>query len=691
MRKLLILFYFTLSSVCLPAQKNNSALVDNVKTALADPQKVECMYLDCSNDDDSAFFSHINEFTNLKSICIVSFQGKSLPEAIFNKQSLNCITISEMLNFDFELFFNKLTRLPNLKYLNIDECELVTLSLWLKKLKNLEELTITNCMNIDIQQCISVIKDLPSLKKLSLPVEDICSVPATIMDLKSLESFDISNNTNYDMPADLAEALNKNAESVNVVEIENSAKKIIIIFPASMENYEGTMPSCLQQIFGENKITLRNNNINPVTDVKKEVKDVYGEFTEFSSPDYILSEAYLHYARLFNFGINFDSTLFDERYTSHKYTNTYPINTSQRASTINHSLYLWRKSIPRNLRKNVVFNFRPDGGPYSYSIINFNREIMRFQGMYWILDEPMRKKDFKKKYCRRINRNDSIGLAWNDIRIFYDDNEKIFTIEMKNANEFSRFKTHPVMENSGDPEQSKKQYVSRYLNYSKSLQSRRKSFNIQLIKNKLKSHNQRIKNFNAMWKEFSANYFSDAEKKMTQSQWLEYYDKIIASEKAAFEGTSVSVELLQRYFEICDVVYENAIYSNDPNALINIRNNFPLGQMLFDSLRNSYRIDFVDKLENKLVIQHIFVINNVKKIYFRQLGSLGTDQQNIFLAPSNDIVFIVFLRNGKIGIAKTTEWANGYADINKINKINVDLYDPKLFTFKQLSEETGIK
>lgn len=691
MRSIITLYLLFLLPSIIFAQENKTILFDDVKTALADPVKVEHMYLDCSSDDDSLLFSKIDKFLNLKSITIVSYQGKSLPEAFFNRQSINCISVSEMIDFDFDLFFSQVMHLPNLKQLNIDECELTTLNPSLKKMKNLEELSITNCINIDFVQAMAVIAEMPMLKKLSLPVDDLCSLPANIFGLKKLESLDISNIVGYEMPKELSAALKINADKKDMVEIQNAARKITIVFTGFMENYDGKLPDCLQKLFSDCSISLKNNLTLPSDTNNRDNNIIYGEFTEFNAPDYILSEAYLHYARLFNFGINFDSTMFDERYTSHKYTNTFPVNTSQRASSINHHLYLWKGQVSKDLRKNIVFNFRPESGAYPYSIINFNREIMRFQGMYWILDEPISKKKFRKKYCRGIKRNDNIGNAWNDIRIYYDDDEKMFTIEMKNVNEYSRFKAHPVLATSGDPEQSKKEYISRYLSYSKTLQSRRKKFNAQMIKNKQKSYNQRIKNFNAMWKEFSANYFSVEEKKMSQKQWLEYYDKIIASEKSAFSGTSVSVELLQRYLEICDVVYENAVYTNDPMAMINIRNNQLLGQLLFDSLRSVYPVDFVDKLENKLVIQHVFVINNVRKIYYRQLGSLGVEQQLIWLAPSNDIVFIVILRNGKIGIARNAEWASCKADIAKINKIHVDLYEAKLFTFKQLAEETGIK
>lgn len=668
--------------VLLPLQvlsQSTGKVFDNLDEALADPTAVTRYYLDCSEGDDSAFFAAIDRFPNLKSLTVVGYEGRTFPVSLARALSLETFSVSECLDIDFGKMFSLLSGIATLVKITIDECELVNIPAEITRLPALNTLVISNCDNLNTEKCVDVLAGCKNLKYLGLPVNDICELPANMSKLANIETLDISNNALLDLPGSMALMnqldtlyttnnlfLNPTDElagisplqiryiSVDQEITDEEKQKLAVLFPNTTISFSSPGDQLLEPDTASSGIQ-------------------FGEFRSFSGPTQILSEAYLHYARLFNFDPGFDSTLFSERYSDPRYGYSNLISSLRTYNYNSIPLYLWKSNDSYLPKGSICFNFYDvPGRPYSQNIILNFREITAFRGMYWVLDEDMSKGSFKRNFVNRRMVRRKPGTGWNDFRIYYDDITKSFTFEFKNAYGFTRFKAHPVFENTRDPQYSREEYLKRFLRYSKTLDSRRKRFDKRIVRSLSTYRKTMLRLYASQWKSFAETYFSATEKAMTQDQWLQYYDMIIANEKAAFESAPVSENLLQRYLDMNKYIYSNSTYM--------------LG---FDTLGTPAQIDFTDETGNKCVVRRIFILNTMQKIYVPVFGTLGFESQRLFIGPSSDIVMIVFLRNGKIGVV-TRETFSKFTPDQSGYELKMKLFEGKLFTFGQLAAEAGL-
>ncbi|MPL98045.1 hypothetical protein SDC9_44243 [bioreactor metagenome] len=668
--------------ILLPFQaisQSTGKVYDNLDEALANPAAVTRYYLDCSDGEDSAFFATIDRFPNLKSLTVVGYEARTFPVSLARALSLETFSVSECLDIDFGKMFSLLSGIATLVKITIDECELVNIPAEITRLPALNTLVISNCDNLNTEKCVDILAGCKNLKYLGLPVNDICELPANMGKLGNIETLDISNNALLDLPQSMSlmnqldtlyttnnlflnpmdefagiSTLQIRYLSVDSAITDEEKQKLATLFPNTTISFSSPGDQLLEP-----------DTVNSGTQ--------YGEFRSFNGPVQILSEAYLHYARLFNFDPGFDSTLFSERYSDPRYGYTNLISSLGTYNYNSIQMYLWASNDPNLPKGSICFNFyETSSRPYSQNIILNFREITAFRGMYWVLDEDMSRGNFKKNYINRRIVRRKPGTGWNDFRIYYDDITKSFTLEFKNAYGFSRIKAHPVFENTRDPQFSRDEYLKRFLRYSKTLDSRRKRFDKRIVRSLSTYRKTMLKIYASQWKSFVETYFSSTEKAMTQDQWLQYYDMIIANEKTAFESAPVSENLLIRYLDMNKYIYSNSTIM--------------LG---FDTLGVPALVDFIDETGNKCVVKRIFILNTMQKIYVPLFGTLGFEPQRLFIGPSSDIVMIVFLRNGKIGIVTRETFSKYQADQNGY-EMKMKLFEGKLLTFGQLAAEAGL-
>lgn len=674
---LIVAFVFPLLALAQPTDK----VFFSVEEALENPLAVSRFYLDCSNGDDSLFFENIGRFANLTSLTVVGFDGTNFPEELFATRSLTSIAVAECLDLNYKAFLSKLSALNNLQQLTIDEGELLIVPSEITALPRLQKLVITNCDNLQIERSIDVLAGCKQLKYLGLPVNEICELPANIGKLSNLEILDISNNALMDIPESMVQMNNLNILYttnnlfLNPVDELSKISPLQIRYLSVDSAISEEEQQAIKKLFPGASIGYSSPGDSLLDSESPDENPVYGEFTTTSGGSQILSEAYLHYARLFNYKSGFDSLLFAERYANPQYAYQSRNNSQARYTWNTMILYYWKHRNPELPKGTICFNFYPGPGKSYPGYINlFFREMTAFRGMYWVLDDDMSKRHFIRDFQKRKMLKRNPGEGWNDFRLYYDDINKRFTLEFKNINGMTRLNAYPLKENICAPELSREEYLKRYVRYSRLLDSRRKRFDNRLLRSRSSYNKSMKKLFETQWKSFSEVYFSDAEKKMTQAQWLLYYDRIIADESAAFEGAPVTAPLLERYLTI--------------NNYLQARNAAFLG---FDTLSTPVAFDFVDVLGNKCVVREVFTLNTMQKIFYSTAGTLGFEAHLMGFKPTNDMLILVFLRNGQVGIVSPQSLlALDLSNITTVQTLQVKLFDSKLFTFGQLKSESRL-
>ncbi len=683
------IFFIGLLLLVLPSWGQVEGVVfSELDKALQEAGSVENFYLDCQMEDDSMFFAALPKFTNLKTLTIVGYEKERFPSSLYNASRLDKLCLSECLNVDFSTFFFELPKCKKLTTLMFDECNVSVIPSELSKVLALNKLVLANCDNLDIGRSVENLAACKQLKYLGLPVNQICEIPTNIGLLKTIEVLDISNNVLIDLPESMA--LMTNLQSMNtegnifVNQVEALAKvgSLQIKYLSVDDNLSETDRNRLRQLFPNTVIEEKRTNnsgadtlINTVINTQDDDSISYGTFRLVQGEKIIYSDAYLHYAD--NFGRtlpSFDSLLFDERYYDPFYTNVFRnSNTPWLLNWNSPRLYLWTKKQTGIKGKNIAFNFYMPGQTYIQSVRLQNKELMAFRGMFWVYDGGLTKKEFKKKFVIKPRRNGTVTNGIRDLRLQYDDLAESFTMDVKFINGTEKFIAHPVLEGNANPESSKEQYYKRYYRYLNMLDSRRRKFNKKVLRDKLTYHKNFGKLFSVTWASFSQNYFSAQEKKMTVGEWLSYYDWVVGHEVQAFDGAAVTQGLMNRYLAINK-------YIGSPAGV----------DVMFDTAATEQKVYFVGADQSRLVVQSIYVINNLQRINASFQGSLGVEPNLIPLAKSSSVCLVLFLRNGNVAVLNQEQYARQRWATQREQEIMVEVFDAKLLTFGQLKQLIGL-
>lgn len=267
----------------------------------------------------------------------------------------------------------------------------------------------------------------------------------------------------------------------------------------------------------------------------------------------------------------YDSTLFNDRFTSKNYSytkrETEKVNLSVSKNytffSVNFNLFKKKNSggqinAPSMSRHGKFTSYRVNNmvmlrgikktkeGDLLFSIRTyyiFHPEMKIFSTYKWILTDDIPYKDFKKNFGGRNK--------FNDIRI--EQNGSEYTIKLKTDSTFKEFNAKTVRLTLLNKKTVIKEASPKYKNYTKALASREKLFNKQMRKGRLNDNNYGELNIEEkkkyLW-QLSRKKMSDTELKMNYNEWMSYYDKIIADEQLAVNDSSASASNVLRSLSI---------------------------------------------------------------------------------------------------------------------------------------------
>lgn len=595
---------------------------------------VYALKLDDHQDEFQSFFKQVHLFSNLKHLEISNYDQLYFPEDL-KQLNIRSLTISNSPDIDFNSFFKILAKMPKLKALFLDGNDISSLPLNSVLYSKLEIFHIKNNEALNVKELDETIENMLNISSLNVSGNQLMNCPSQISKSTSLKSLDISNNNLKSLPDDF-----ENLNSLDSLWIQGNAfedikaqlfllKKNKLKFLCIDELQDERCRTWIYKNFPGIHLTEESSPVSniimeqerlPVSQRSKSSRSAlnYGKISVLGKQFQALSNAYYHYPKLFNnrqFVNTFDSLLLEERYLDTNYSLTSKIDTNM--------LFSWVKIYPKNnpFKKNSYFKIYPKKpGPY-YKIFP---ELRAFSNLKWIYTGDLDKKEFKSKYIK--------DQQWLDLRIYYDEELKKFTIELKSRSGFTEMEAVPKeninMKGNALVVYSEKQYLTRYLRYVKYLDTKKRLFHSRLLRSKRKYEKNMRKSMRKTWKDFQRVYMSPEEKKMSKAEWLLYYDKLVANEKKALASSKTDVASLTRSLEL------EKYLQNNFNSLVN----------------NGYstsHVSFVNQKNENLAVLGLIVIDLEDRSYYTYDGNLGIDKQSIFLKNSN-LVLVAELRNGDV-------------------------------------------
>lgn len=686
----LILFFLSYILIGF-GQRSKSGFYNNLDEAIADSGLVKSLYIDFNIEEESVFNEKIGSFTKLHSLTIVNFEQKDLPPAFYNLKGIDSIIISDCPKVNFRLLFKNLSKLPLLTYIELEGNDIREIPEEINNLQKLLTFRITNNENLLLSETVEILKLSPTISELALPVNDITELPDNIGSLKQIKVLDLSNNYLTDLPdsiAGMSSLIQIRLEGNNIIDPISTTKKmkgLDIKYLSLDKGLTVDEMNRLQAIFPDCKIKGINTSITsdkdkknaPIVNDSLKIPGInskiyvtndsvnYGTFQIEQSDFAALSTSYIHYPALIRnplLKVEFDSLLFDERYHDTTYCNVTKININQLQRNPETYNYLYIELVKPQVRKEIWFKFY---------VGDQNIEVNAFNKVPWVYSGKLSLKKFKKTYIKLGRKQQKY---WRDIRFYYDDANKLFTIELKDRNSFKQFTATPANLSSTMTRETFQQKFPRlYASYCKALDRRRKRFHKNLFSNKMIVDKNYKKNKERLWTAFRDMYMSPEEKKMTPEEWLKYYDKIIAHEKktlyaATADESNLKRSLVLNKFELLN--QSDWIGQNNCTEIINA--------------------SFEDKAKNNLPVVSVFVIDKENNCFYSVPGTVGLGQQILMLCNRENIRIIAVLRNGDIGIVLPDQLINKNSQQGNNKSLMVQIIPRSLCTVGQVMELIGL-
>lgn len=638
-----------LVSLCFPAFSQEFGCM-NYNEASQDPSQAHCVYIDCRNDDCDQFLSRIEEYSALHTLELINMGKDYFPKDLGAMKQLNTIIITQSPSLNYTNLFRKFAALPGLTKLVLDNNGIAVLPKTMLLMNQLKSLVIRNNENFNVEKSILQLNHLGNLKELSLPVNQISDLPENISLLSQLEVLDLSDNQLVDLPNEMGDM-----DSLEVLNIE---KNVFINPLKTLEKLKGLNIKYLSMDIGMNERDREKlSKIFPkaeiveVIDTSSMEDEIFVESFEGTTPllvdttevefrtimvdgakFQVLSDAYLHYPLLFdhpNFKSNFDSLLFEERYLDTTYANTWKIQPWKTYDNIR--LYYYKDSE----KGEIWFDFHPDSKknevafaePY---IAKNSPELLSFLGLKWIYQGDLTKNQFIRKYIK----TEKGYRYWMEARIYYNESDKNFTIELKDKSGFTQIRAC-LRNRSKDVslEKTQESYALYYEKYVKALDNRRKRFHKRLLKDKSAYDITLERSYASAWESFRKVYMCPEEQHMTIKNWLEYYDKVIADEQSALKNAGPTSTLLERSL----VINHFRDASNEP--------------LLSDTtkMKGVYGL-FRDEQQNMVVVLKVLLLNLDEKSFRTFEGSLGLKSIRLYFDQGAKYAIIAAMRNGDMGV-----------------------------------------
>ncbi|PBQ34652.1 hypothetical protein CNR22_23710 [Sphingobacteriaceae bacterium] len=652
---------------------------------------LESLTLDGEADENTLkkLFYRVSVLKNLNKVTFRENELKKMPETISTLRNLQSITIEGNTSLDYSDLCFKLKSLP-LTELKLLDNDIKKTPPTISQLTSLKKLTISGSNQLDYSVLVDQLTKVKGLTTLSIPVNYISELPKNIDQLKALQVLDVSNNNLTELPKELSslKAINKLSIQGNLLvdpakDLEN-LKDNTIQYLALDKEISGEDLERIKKMFPTAQIYFPLNEEEPKEPAAVKEQTVSPQRTgelRVKKEARLLSGAYALYPVLFQpIVYTFDTLTFEERYKDLRYAGTSRI---MRAGVMDeppfHFRTLRNRGEGKGKRKEIWFYF-PFEGVF--------QELRAFSGMYWVYKGPLTKKQFKKTYLKirrrpssayffpRVKRKFPIG--WNDIRVIIDKNNSQFTIQLKSDTGFSEFTACPVFAYM-DPYKNTQTYTKKYLLYQRFLQRRSQNFKKQQAREKATYDRNYNKVKEYAWKELQLR-MSDEEKLMSQEDWLEYYDNIVANEEEAINGSSLSTPFILRSLALKSY----AAFAEPTNpSTVATRSNTAFYRT------KSVEVDFMNANgAGKLAVANIIVLDSKNKLYYMNAGTLGLLPNTLSLQQFAGYKIIIQMRNGDWGAVDTEEIDKQNFESSETLLFKTQVFDKNLDTIGDLLQSS---
>jgi hypothetical protein len=650
---------------------------------------VESITLQGETDENTLkkLLYRLSPLNNLSNLTFEYNDFTQLPENIATLKNLTSIHILGNENLDYADFFEKIKSLSITDLYFVDN-EWTKAPTNISKVSSLKKLEVSGNTQLNYENLIDQLSPLPQLNTLAIPVNFITDIPKNINKLSRLKVLDVSNNVLTELPNEISSLKAINNLSIqgnlllNPVKELEKLKDSPIRFLSLDKEISGEELEKIKKIFPDAEVsfplstepeTVPSKVLTPEPEQSNGVLKVKKETT-------VLSTAYLAYADLFR-GIryNFDTLNFEERYGNFNYTGTYQWKESNSAYQ-----YLYLRAggeLPKPYKKEISFRLPQKGTSYP--------ELNAFSGMEWIYAGSLSKKQFKKTYIegrrkttirknnKTITRLKTQPIPWKDIRIDYDKNNTLFTIELKGDTTYEKILAYPLLLNL-TKEKNQQTYNRRCNTYQKTLLRRSKLYNREQLKSKIKYDNTFKERKNTAWKILQTR-MSDEEKLMSMAEWLDYYDNLIANESAILAKSSINAPYLLRALGSKKYTVGRAMNTQN-GTFVDIDNN----RILLATFVNAEN-------KEKLPVSTIYVVNNKTKEIYTYAASFGIAPDVFFLKQFASNTIIVELRNGNFGVVGSKQIDALKLQPNTTYQLEAIPFDKNLDTIETLLKAAEIR
>jgi hypothetical protein len=674
-----------------PLFGQNESSWQDLAEKITDPDSVTSLLINFNEESNN--FAIMNKFINIKNLWLQEMQNEDV-EKINSLKCPGTLIISDSPELDLDAFFENFKKCENLSYLALQGDQIDEIPEMILKFKKLERISVNDNDNIDIKSLLGYCKDLPLLTSVDLSGNRISTLPSGIPVVNNIHAISLRDNLlestgkfinsfpgvdslqlDGNMFASISDELIKLKNSkIKYISIDSSVvlddrwKDIKTEYPQTVFNLVPDFPISAGIDAGNSDIPdSMSFTLKEPVDTASSDSVVIGYFKLEKNTFSILSDAYLHYPRLFPLEkYAFDSLLFEERFSDLNYINNVKKTLTFKKGRIQLS---YGKVYSRIISFYIQTN-------QSYVNKNYN-ELSVYNGKTkWVYKlKDYKRGEFKKKFIGTKNH----PVLWNDIKIEYDANANDYQIILKNDTALFNFdcyikKTEMPLFNNKKKRKSEvssvaleKVNLKKYLRYVKLRSSRESKVNKAIVKDMDLYKKTMLKYSNANWLSFQQIYMSDEEKAMTREQWLEYYEKVIANEPEAIRNRDASVDATERALDIDG-------YQISFSAML-IGDTLPI---------ESCSLRFTDKEKNILAVNKIVIILPDRQTYLTTTGTMNSDY-NLTILPMNErVMFVVETVSGKVGVATASETEKARSNGSTQYEIPMQMLDSKIATVGQI-------
>ena len=639
---------------------------------------------ECDETSLRNLFFRLSVLKNLSGLNLIENELLKIPDNISTIKSLRILSVVGNTNLDYNDFFTHLKKI-SLTELHLIDNDLKTTPPLLSEMSTLRKIRLSGSDQLNYTDFVDQLTKLPLLNTLSIPVNYIAELPKNIDQLKSLQILDVSNNNLMELPDEISSLKAINNLSIQGNLLLNPAKDLgklkgnNIQYLALDKEIAAEDLEQIKKLFPDAQIDFplnKEEEINKTnTPEKPTTKPIYkGELTAKKEVR-ILSPAYAMYPAYFQSPpYTFDTLNFDQRHQDIRYKNVYQ---RMDGRSIQPGEFYFRKTTDKyelpGKKGETWFRF----GTNDNLVSSNYPELRAFSSLYWVYQGDLTKKQFKRKYLlykkkKLFSRRRNRIVRWNDIRIEFDKNNSLFSIQLKSDSGFTKFTAFPKTPLT-QVEKTQQTYNKLYLIYKKALLRRSQNFNKTLLRNK-RSYDLTYKKVSEdAWKELQVN-MSDEEKTMSKEDWFEYFDNVIADEQNILDKTELSRNYILRALAFRDYT-TNLVSGNQPSQTASTN------RIAF----KIWTVDFIDQKGNgKLPVTTVYVLDNKNNTITETSSTLGLFPTAIDMKQFSYYSILVELRNGNWGLISAEEIDKQVIEPNKTHRLKTLVFDKNLNTIGEL-------